>query len=50
MGREPWKNNLQYGAEMLLKMYKQGALAILKSTFSRDGFTEEIIYKLGLAV
>ena len=25
MGREPWKNNLQYGAEMLLKMYKQGA-------------------------
>ena len=50
MGREPWKNNLQYGAEMLLKMYTQGALAILKSTFSRDGFTEEIIYKLGLAV
>ena len=35
---------------MLLKMYKQGALAILKSTFSRDGFTEEIMHKLGLAV
>ena len=50
MGREPWKNNLQYGAEMLLKMYKQGALAILKSTLSRDGFTEEIMHKLGLAV
>ena len=48
--RSPGKNNLQYGAEMLLKMYKQGALAILKSTFSRDGFTEEIMHKLGLAV
>lgn len=27
-GERTMENNLQYGAEMLLKMYKQGALAI----------------------
>ena len=27
-GERTTENNLQYGTEMLLKMYKQGALAI----------------------